>query len=70
MKTLHSCEKSTEHTVLTRLVFDDAMPNVIAPEGLSIARQKYLFSEIRECCTPQTRDLVCPKPLESGGKIL
>lgn len=36
------------------------MPAVVLPEGLSVKRKVYLAKEIREFCTPETRDLVCP----------
>jgi hypothetical protein len=40
------------------------MPKEIKPAGLDANRRAYLFKEIREFCTPQTQDLVCPKPEE------
>ena len=38
------------------------LPPVIHPTGLSIDRQWYLFQKIREFCSVDTRDLVCPFP--------
>ena len=40
----------------------DQLPDQIHPEGLSPQRQWYLYESIREFCTHETRDLVCPKP--------
>lgn len=37
-------------------------PEQIVPDGLSVDRQKYLYSEIRQFCRPGTKDLVCPIP--------
>ena len=37
-------------------------PPVIHPTGLTIDRQWYLFQKIREFCSVDTRDLVCPFP--------
>ena len=38
------------------------LPPEIAPPGLSLERQQYLFEKIREFCPENCRDLVCPKP--------
>ena len=38
------------------------LPPVIPPEGLSLARRKYLYEKIREFCPPDCQDLVCPNP--------
>ena len=38
------------------------LPSVIAPPGLSLERQWYLFEKIREYCSDATKDAVCPKP--------
>ena len=47
------------------------MPEVIPPDGLSYKRKQYLFNEIREFCTAETRDLVRPKPPEElTGKTI
>ena len=39
------------------------LPPVISPAGLDAARQWYLHNEIREYCTEETKDLVCPLPV-------
>lgn len=38
------------------------MPPEIVPEGLDVARRRHLFREIREFCTLETQDIVCPDP--------
>ena len=38
------------------------MPDVIEPEGLSLARKQYLFDDIRPFCKKESQDLVCPNP--------
>ena len=59
-KYCHS-DESTVHRMMTGNP-PSGMPSVIEPEGLSLQRRKYLAKEIREFCTPATRDLVCPIP--------
>ena len=38
------------------------LPPVILPTGLDAKRQWYLYNEVREYCTDNTKDLVCPLP--------
>ena len=38
------------------------LPGVVTPEGLSLTRQWYLYNKIREYCSPEVQDLVCPMP--------
>ena len=38
------------------------LPETVHPRGLSLERQWYLHDKIREFCSPETRDLVCPEP--------
>ena len=38
----------------------DKLPSVIPPAGLLLARQSYLYNQIREFCRDGTEDLVCP----------
>ena len=38
------------------------LPPVIQPDGLSEERIKYLYDEIREFCSDETKDLVAPAP--------
>ena len=38
------------------------LPLVVPPEGLSLTMQWYLYNEIREFCSPEVQDLVCPMP--------
>ena len=36
---------------------------LVKSSGLSLSRERYLFTQIREYCRPGTEDLTCPKPL-------
>ena len=38
------------------------LPPVIDPPGLSLERQWYLYNKIREFCSEDTRDMMCPQP--------
>lgn len=42
-------------------------PVEIIPEGLSEARKKYLFENIRPYCKQETKDLLCPKPITTDN---
>lgn len=44
---------------------ENEFPTQIYPEGLTQARKKYLFEKIREYCSPETADLLCPLPTET-----
>ena len=37
-------------------------PELVHPSGLSDARQWYLFQKIRDFCSDETKDIVCPLP--------
>ena len=39
-----------------------AVPETLVPEGLSLKRQEYLFSKIRQYVSDPFKDIVCPKP--------
>jgi len=41
------------------------LPTVIIPKGLTLERRWYLYEKIREFCSDETKDLVCPKPTEA-----
>lgn len=50
-------------TVLTLNVEPtEDFPTVVAPEGLSYNRKKYLFNKIREYCEDEWKDTLCPDP--------
>lgn len=51
---------SRTHTLLSSQLH--GFPEDIKPAGLDEARVKYLYKEIREFCTPEIQDLVCPVP--------
>ena len=38
------------------------LPPLIAPKGLSMERKWYLYQKIRDFCSPESKDLVCPYP--------
>ena len=40
----------------------EELPPITPPPGLSPERQWYLYDSIRQFCTPQTKDKVCPFP--------
>ena len=63
MKLSCSSEKAEIRDILIEKPAKTAMPPVIPPPGLSYERQEYLYSEIREFCKEEVKDLVCPKPL-------
>ena len=37
-------------------------PEIIVPPGLSLKRRWYLHDKIREFCSEETEDIVCPRP--------
>lgn len=39
-----------------------SLPDIIAPDGLPLKRQWYLYEKIREFCPEHCKDLVCPLP--------
>ena len=39
------------------------LPEKITAPGLSLERQYYLYNKIREFCSDDVKDLVCPKPM-------
>ena len=41
----------------------DDLPDEIVPPGLSLERQWYLYDKIRDFCSDDAKDIVCPKPL-------
>ena len=43
----------------------ELFPEVLEPPGLSLARKRYLFEQIRKFCAFEYRDTVCPLPSES-----
>lgn len=44
------------------------MPEIIQPDGLDAARKKYLYEQIREFCSDETKDLVCPCPVADAAE--
>ncbi|XP_071940904.1 uncharacterized protein [Antedon mediterranea] len=39
------------------------LPTPIVPPGLTYERQLYLHNSVREFCTEETQDIVCPRPV-------
>ena len=46
------------------------LPEIIEPKGLSLDRQWYLHDKIRQFCSDDCKDLVCPKPSNPPLRIL
>jgi len=47
------------------------LPETVVPEGLSLKRQEYLFSKIRQYVSDPFKDIVCPKPADTvNGDIV
>ena len=38
------------------------LPTVVPPSGFTRQRKEYLYTEIREFCTDETKDLTAPDP--------
>ena len=41
----------------------NTLSDIVPPKGMDDAGRAYLYKEIREFCSEETKDLVCPKPL-------
>jgi len=48
-----------------RVAAAKGFPDIIPSPGLDFTRQKYLYDNIRDFCTPETKDLMCPRPTET-----
>ena len=48
------------------------LPTVVPPSGLPLERQWYLYSHIREYCSDEVKDEVCPRPVTplSSGTLM
>ena len=55
-----SCETTFQLTSDVSIAAE--FPDTIIPPGLSLQRRWYLHDKIRDYCTPETKDLVCPRP--------
>lgn len=53
-----SSVETTSHQIWSAI--PEGMPETIEPPGLDYDRRVYLAKDIREFCTEETRDLVCP----------
>ena len=64
--TLRKYSNTTETTVdvlkSTCTCIPTNLPEIIQPKGLSLDRQWYLHDKIRQFCSDDYKDLVCPKP--------
>jgi len=43
---------------------DDDKADEIIPGGMSYERREYLFEKIRQFCSAETKDILCPKPVQ------
>ena len=51
-----------EYFLTSDLSIAEELPEIIIPPGLSLQRKWYLYDKIREFCSLESRDLVCPRP--------
>ncbi len=58
----YSDSNETEYQLTSDVSLADDFPDVITPQGLPLQRQWYLHDKIRDFCSIDTRDLVCPRP--------
>ena len=56
------CER-IEQAILHGAV-PQSMPAVVTPAGLEKKRRTYLYREIRQFCSDETKDIVCPQPVD------
>lgn len=54
----------------TASVLSDNTPSAIIPDGISHDRKQYLFNKIRQFCSEETKDVLCPKPVENTDSSL
>ena len=47
----------------------DTLPEILPPSGFDEGRRKYPFKQIREFCTDETKDIVCPRPEVEGIQV-
>ncbi len=52
----------TEYTLTSDVSLAVEFPDTITPPGMSLQRKWYLHDKIRDFCSIETRDLVCPRP--------
>lgn len=60
------CKKELQDNVLVHKIFPTVegpaeFPNLLVPQGLSNDRRHYLYSNIRQYCKDEFKDLLCPK---------
>ena len=61
----HSSASSTDVTLLSSKSWKPTsqdMPELLTPNGLSNKRKWYLYEKIRQYCSDESKDIVCPKP--------
>jgi len=62
---LHSEAPATVVHMTTVSTPSSDKPAAITPDGLSHERKLYLYEKIRQFCSDGTKDLLCPKPLDT-----
>lgn len=58
------CSKSFWPDKGEEIIKQNTLPDEVPPEGLSLARRKYLYEEMRQFVKPGMEDYVAPKPTE------
>ena len=58
-----------EHHILQTLPSIQAFPKTVAPKGLNEDRQWYLYNKIRQFCSEETKDIVCPLPVVNQTSV-
>ena len=49
-------------SIIGKVPITSELPPVVKPRGLSQKRKEYLFTDIREFCTEETKDITAPDP--------
>lgn len=62
VKDFHDSPEVEYNLLLPKVMISPDLPEVIPAPGLDSKRQWYLFNQIRDFCSEDAKDLVCPKP--------
>jgi len=53
-----------QYNLMGKVAIETDLPEIIPAPGLDSKRQWYLFHQIRDFCSEDAKDLVCPKPTD------